>query len=161
VCGAGAATCAAAVVAGAATCDLTEAGTATVAVAVAEVATLTTCFPDKATLSGLFATAPAASLLLDTTAVPGRLLAPDADRAMGSLLTAFPSFEATAVGDFFKTAVSASVTTALGCTDEAGTAGMCLGAATGGLEAATTIEDDLAPTGAAANDLVAPVKAFT
>jgi hypothetical protein len=150
-------------VAGAATCDLTAAGTATVAAAVAEVATLTTCFPDKATLSGLFATVPvpAASLLLDTTAVPGRLLAPDADSAMGSLLIAFPSFEATAVGDFFKTAVSASLTTAMGCTDEAGTAGMCLGAAKGCLEAATTTEDDLAPTGGAANGLVAPVKAFT
>ncbi len=147
--------------AGAAACDLTAAGTDTVAAAVAEVAKLTTCFPGKATLSGLFATVPAASLLLDTTAVPGRLLAPDADSAMGSLLIAFPSFEATAVGDFFKTAVSASVTTAVGFKDEAGTAGMCLGAAEGCLEAATTTEDGLAPTGGAANGLVAPVNAFT
>jgi hypothetical protein len=162
VCGAGSA----AAVAGAAACDLTAAGTDTVAAAVAEVATLTTCFPDKATLSGLFATAPAASPLLDTTTAPGRLPAPGAASAMGSLLIAFPSFDclltkATAVGDFFMTAVSASVTTAMGCTDEAGTAGMCLGAAEGCLEAATTTEDDLGPTGGAANGLVAPVEAFT
>ncbi len=157
VCGAGTA---AAVVAGAATCDLTAAATATVAAAVAEVATLTTGFPEKATLSGLFATAPAAPSLLDITT------APDAAGALGSLLIAFPSCdclstEATAVGDFFRTAVSASVTTALGCTDEAGTAGMCLGAAEGCLEAATTTEDDLVPTGGADNCLVAPVKEFT
>jgi hypothetical protein len=154
VCGAGAA----AAVAGAAACGLTAAGTVTVAAAVAVFATLTTCFPDKASLSGLFATAPAEPSLLDTTT------APDVASAMGSLLIAFPSFDClltTAVGDFFKTAVSASVTTAVGCKDEAGTAGMCLGAATGGLEAATTTEDDLAPTGGAANGLVAPVKAFT